>query len=102
MEKVVRDGKVAVLYSPSFGAGWSTWNEDMEGLVFDHIIVNAVLAGDKDAALARAREILPGGYFGGIDDLCVKWVSIGAQFEITEYDGAESVEVLSEKSYFTA
>ena len=23
MEKVIRDGKVAVLYSPGYGAGWS-------------------------------------------------------------------------------
>ena len=26
IEKVVRDGKVAVLVSPGYGAGWSTWN----------------------------------------------------------------------------
>ena len=24
MEKVIRDGKVAVLYSPGYGAGWTT------------------------------------------------------------------------------
>ena len=31
MEKVIRDGKVAVLYSPGYGAGWSTWcyNDDL-------------------------------------------------------------------------
>ena len=27
MEKIVRDGKVAVAVSYGFGAGWSTWNE---------------------------------------------------------------------------
>lgn len=27
-EKVVRDGKVAVLVSPEHGAGWSTWNKN--------------------------------------------------------------------------
>lgn len=26
MDKVIKDGKVAVLYSPGFGAGWFTWN----------------------------------------------------------------------------
>ena len=25
MNKVIRDGKVAVVVSPGFGAGWSTW-----------------------------------------------------------------------------
>jgi len=24
VEKLIRDGKVAVLYSPGYGAGWST------------------------------------------------------------------------------
>jgi hypothetical protein len=28
MEKVIRDGKVAVLYSPGYGAGWYSWNRD--------------------------------------------------------------------------
>ena len=27
MEKVIRNGQVAVLYSPGFGAGWYSWNE---------------------------------------------------------------------------
>ena len=26
MNKVIRDGKVAVLYSPGYGAGWYSWN----------------------------------------------------------------------------
>ena len=28
MNKVRKGGKVAVLYSPGFGAGWSTWASD--------------------------------------------------------------------------
>ena len=28
-EKYIKDGKVAVAYSPGFGAGWSTWNDDV-------------------------------------------------------------------------
>ena len=27
-DKVIRDGKVAVIISPGFGAGWSTWADD--------------------------------------------------------------------------
>ena len=41
--KVIRDGKVAVLYSPGFGAGWSTWNSHNPDLLFDSIIVDFVL-----------------------------------------------------------
>lgn len=42
------DGKVAVLISPEYGAGWSAWvsEEDEEALVFDAKIVGADLAGD--------------------------------------------------------
>ena len=28
MERVVKDGKVAVCYSPGYGAGWSSYADD--------------------------------------------------------------------------
>jgi hypothetical protein len=35
-DRLIRDGSVAVLYSPGFGAGWSTWNpEHFEEMLFD-------------------------------------------------------------------
>lgn len=102
MEKVIRDGKVAVLYSPGFGAGWYTWNSGATELVFDSIIVNAILEGDKQKAKERAEEICPVGYFGGIDNLVVGWVPVGEAFEITEYDGSESLKIIGEQSYLIA
>ena len=102
MGKVIRDGKVAVLYSPGFGAGWYTWNSGVAELVFDSIIVNAILEGDKQKAKERAEEIYPDGYFGGIDDLVVGWVPAGEAFEITEYDGSESLIIIGEQSYLIA
>jgi len=105
MGKVVRDGKTAVLYSPGYGAGWVTWNSSLENatdLVFDSEIVDAVLKGDKSKALARATEICPGGFFGGLCDLCVEWISCGSVFEIREYDGYESIHIIGEGDYFTA
>lgn len=102
MEKVIRDGKVAVLYSPGFGAGWYTWNSGVTELVFDSIIVNAVLDGDIEKARARAEEICPDGYFGGADNLTVGWVPVGEAFEITEYYGAESLKIIGEQSYLIA
>ena len=41
MKKEVRDGKVAVLVSPSFGAGWYTWH-GIEELIFHPKIVELV------------------------------------------------------------
>lgn len=102
MEKVIRDGKVAVLYSPGFGAGWYTWNRDATDLVFDSVIVNAILDGNKRKARERAEEIYPDGYFGGIDELTVGWVPVGEAFEITEYDGSESLVIIGEQSYLIA
>ena len=42
--KVIRNGKVAVLYSPGYGAGWSAWIDDgyKEILLFRHRIVELV------------------------------------------------------------
>jgi hypothetical protein len=46
MEKVVREGKVAVLYSPGFGAGWTTWGAPKE-LLFDPEVVALVEADQR-------------------------------------------------------
>jgi hypothetical protein len=34
MEKVIKSGLVAVLISPDFGAGWSTWNSEIPEIIF--------------------------------------------------------------------
>lgn len=103
MNKLERDGKVAVLYSPGFGAGWSTWNsEHAEVLLFDPEIVQAVLDGDRAKAGEIAEQKCPGVYIGGNHDLQVEWLNKGDQFEVEEYDGSESVHVIGNRTYFTA
>ena len=47
MDKVVRDGKVAVLISQGFGAGWYSWNSN-EQLLFSPKIVEMVEQGKAD------------------------------------------------------
>lgn len=43
MEKVIRGGKVAVLYSPGFGAGWYSWNDtEHKELLFHPKLVEMV------------------------------------------------------------
>ena len=104
MVKIEKDGKVAVLYSPGYGAGWSTWAADSEKetLCMDARIVGPFLAGDRDGAVSAAKEILPDFYTDGASDLEVVWVEKGKAFEITEYDGSESVHVLGERTYLVA
>lgn len=98
-------GEVAVLYSPGFGAGWSTWNDDIgEQLVFNKTIVEMVLIGRRsDITEGLCKSLFNKDfYIGGARDLEVKFVKKGAKFRITEYDGAESVEILDEIVFFVA
>jgi hypothetical protein len=42
MNKLIRDGLVAVLYSPGFGAGWYSWNSEHPEILFDPALVELV------------------------------------------------------------
>lgn len=108
--KYNEEGEVAVLISPGYGAGWSTWANDeiQELLVFDKDIVEAVLADDKvragEIASAKAMSIYGEGhvYDGGLRDIEVVWLPKGTQFKIDEYDGYESLEVLGQMTFLVA
>lgn len=101
-EKYERNGEVAVLYSPGYGAGWFTWNSEHEGLLFDKEIVEAVLSKNNDKAIAIAERKYPGIYTGGGEDLAVYWVPKGNRFEVEEYDGSESVRIFGSKDGLVA
>lgn len=89
VNKLIRDGKVAVLVSPGYGAGWSSWNpEYVKEMLFDAEIVEALLE-DRYSDLEKlAEEKWPNAYIS-IDDLRVEWVPVGTEFRIEEYDGSE-------------
>lgn len=105
VDKVVRDGKVAVLVSPGYGAGWSTWADAVlrERMVFDPEVVAYVEAG-KQGPFPDLETKYGDGYFydGGAEDLVVMWVPVGTKFRIQEYDGAESLWLESEYTWYTA
>ena len=92
MQKTVRDGKVAVVYSPSFGAGWYTWNVEYPEIVFDPVIVKYVEDKKLDELATYMAVTYPDIYTGGLEDLAVHWIPVGTLFRITEYDGNESIE----------
>lgn len=103
VDKVIRDGKVAVLYSPEFGAGWSTWAytpELKEQMVFCPALVFALEKGEDPIVVGEA--LFPNEYHGGLNDLKVFWIPMGERFRISEYDGSESIELLDQMSYYTA
>lgn len=91
MNKYIVDGKVAVLYSPGYGAGWWTWNKDNDECLFDKDIVQMVIDGVSNKEIEQAaKEKWPDGYWGGADDLTIEWLPVGQRFMIEEYDGNES------------
>ena len=96
-----KDGKTAVLVSPGFGAGFSTWNKPEMAVDFD--LVEAFLSGDMNRfeyiVVEKYGENM---YLGGMENLMVVWVDEGNKFRIDEYDGNERVEILEDTNWFTA
>jgi hypothetical protein len=102
MDKFIINGKVAVLYSPGFGSGWYTWNQEFPELIFSPAIVRLV-ADEKFDELETYMELKYHEVFkGGMMDLEIEWIPIGTEFRIHEYDGSESIEIKEELNWFTA
>lgn len=106
IEKYIKDGNVAILVSPGFGAGWSTWaNKDAKSVLFDPYIVDLLLSkkkGCKDDIAEYCEKKYPDLYLGGLFDLEVRWLPQGTRFVVQEYDGSESIETIDEMPWETA
>ena len=102
MNKLVRDGMVAVLYSPDYGSGWYTWNRNHPELLFDPAIVQLVEEDKFDELKTYVTLKYPNIYEGGMWELKVAWIPEGAMFRINEYDGDESIELKDDMDWFTA
>ena len=74
IEKLSEDGKVAVLYSPGFGAGWYTWNQECPEILFDPMIVRFVEKEKWDELKTYVALKYPDIYAGGMEDLAVMWI----------------------------
>lgn len=100
--------KVAVLYSPGFGAGWSTWGETKckEFMIFAKPLVELALAGNTkdDSAVATVFEAagLDIPYLSGWEEIQVTWLPVGTKFQIHEYDGSETIILASKQVWLEA
>jgi hypothetical protein len=98
MEKVIKDGKVAVLVSHGYGAGWYSWNTKHQQLLFDPKLVEMVEQNrtneitDEWVKENLGIDIYAGGSYG----LKIHWLPIGTAFEIDECDGAESLRTIAD------
>lgn len=119
MEYYEVNGKVGVLVSPGWGAGWSTWGTPE--LAYDKRIVEFWLShkddekfmreidafSDNNAAKCEAREFfnsigyekMP--YMGGFNQICLEFVPKGVPFRISEYDGNETLETFDDAGFMT-
>lgn len=110
MNKVIENGLVAVLYSPGYGAGWSTWNlekELNETLLFHPSLVEMVRNNrqdeiDEDWLVENLGERFRNVYCGGAKQLEIEWLPEGTLFRVEEYNGSESILIISCKTTYKA
>jgi len=99
MEKVIKDGNVAVLISRGYGAGWYTWNQEHQELLFHPKLIEMV-ENNKTKEITEEWIFenldIPDIYCGGTDGLTIIWLPIGTAFKINEYDGNESLETFED------
>lgn len=97
MEKVIRDGKVAILISKGYGAGWYSWNTDKPQLLFHPKLIELVEQDKRNEitdVLIKELLGLPEDSYTcilGAEKLAIEWLPQGTAFDIEEYDGAESL-----------
>ena len=106
---------IAVLVSPDYGAGWSTWNTPE--IAYDRRVVEYwseywldKIPDERYMDIYDSQEVqdfmesigYDNIYCGGWGDIRVAWVPVGTLFRINEYDGSESLEILREDSYIRA
>jgi hypothetical protein len=117
MEYYEKDGKIGVLVSPEYGAGWSTWNN--AELAYDKRVVEFWLShkddkefmetvgsdgyycGESKAYKEAARFFKSIGYekcpyMGGFSTIVLMFVPRGIPWRISEDDGAEELETLED------
>lgn len=103
MDKLIRDGKVAVLISPGFGAGWSTWNHHIPEILWDPTIVQMLEEGCRPQVLHQyVEDVYPDVNAFGTASLRVVWIPEGTRFRVTEYDGHESIVLHDEENWHVA
>ena len=97
MNKVIRDGMVAVLISPRYGAGWYSWHGIQE-LLFDPVVVDMLEKNIDRDEIEKYCEKTYGEdeYYGGITGLQIVWIPEGREFMIHEYDGSETLRYKDE------
>lgn len=99
MRKHIKYGKIAVLVSHGFGAGWSTWHDIPPD---DEECAHIFDTEGADALESYCKVAYPDAYLGGIEGLVIYWLDPGTRYRIEEYDGSESLKIFNEGDYLIA
>lgn len=120
VELYEKNGKVALLVSYGYGAGWSTWGD--ERLAYDKRVVEFWLAHkDDEYYMRKVRDYSYTGheasfanmeataffdgigykdtYLGGFEGIEIEWVEPNDVWRISEYDGSEHIEKLNDAGF---
>lgn len=100
MDLYWNDKKTAygVLYSPGYGAGWSSWND--KALAYDKRVIDYWMT-HKHAKIKEVSKYLKElGYDAYVSvsnwyNLELEWMRPLVYWRINEYDGSESIEILN-------
>lgn len=109
MNKLIRDGSVAVIIANNFGAGWYSAH-GVEDLLYNPSIIEWLENKEHDKILVYLNLKYPNLYdyrssfVNSLvsDSLIVVWVPVGECFRIHEYDGSESVVLQKQEKWLTA
>lgn len=94
-------GQRAIAYSPQYGAGWSTWNDNVISPIdAETNMILLCMGEDKnahefEAIFKHVKNLSPRQPLNlqGIDTVTIEWSNIShGAFHISEYDGAEKIE----------
>lgn len=107
----------AVAYTTSFGAGWSSWEPNHPELAYDRRVISYILSRtDEDSGWRSKVSVLntpeheafsarleswgyKDVYLGGLRHIDIKWLPEGCWWRVNEYDGRESIEIMSDDPY---
>ena len=107
MSKVIKNGKVAVLYHPyTCGMGWSRgvyFTEKRDKMVFCPEIVNDILENDGINVPRLSKELFEVTQFFNEDSkLHIAWIPVGEKFFIQEHNGYETIVLLRDHNVYEA
>ncbi len=91
-----------VLISPSFGAGWSTWEGVHLAIDKDLIAAFERGCGEEEMRQLCIKKGYGDVYMGGFSGLTIEEVPKGCYFKVREYDGAEYIEIFNPSDWIKA